>query len=139
MTLLSHYDLIWALRLPFDNNYWEKQLQYIGFQVAVELDHSWQMKLQLKMNVNRPADESPSYKESSEKRGHGTEHPCWRYFTRDRKSADCRMCGVHVAYACSGNLMRHLRSRHVAESVITQKEWEEIQKVNFGNVECCVL
>ncbi|VDN19679.1 unnamed protein product [Gongylonema pulchrum] len=95
------------------------------------------MKLQLKIHLSRTApapgavvdEPSASYKESTEKRGHGTEHPCWRYFTRDRKSADCRICGVHVAYACSGNLMRHLRSRHVAESVITQKEWEEIQKV----------
>uniref|UniRef100_A0A915PMR0 BED-type domain-containing protein n=1 Tax=Setaria digitata TaxID=48799 RepID=A0A915PMR0_9BILA len=96
-------------------------------QIAAELEQSWQMKLQLKSSVSRPADESS--KEGSERRGgHGTEHPCWRYFTRNRKSADCRMCGTHVAYACSGNLMRHLRSRHISESVITQKEWEEIQK-----------
>lgn len=88
------------------------------------------MKLQLKSSVNRPGDEPISSKEGSERRGgHGTEHPCWRYFTRNRKSADCRMCGTHVAYACSGNLMRHLRSRHISESVVTQKEWEEIQKV----------
>ncbi|OZC10949.1 hypothetical protein X798_02093 [Onchocerca flexuosa] len=98
-------------------------------QIAAEFEQSWQMKLQLKSSVNRPADEPLSSKESSERRGgHGTEHPCWRYFTRNRKSADCRMCGTHVAYACSGNLMRHLRSRHISESVITQKEWEEIQK-----------
>ncbi|MCP9264945.1 hypothetical protein DINM_020094 [Dirofilaria immitis] len=98
-------------------------------QIATEFEQSWQMKLQLKSSVNRPADEPLSSKEGSERRGgHGTEHPCWRYFTRNRKSADCRMCGTHVAYACSGNLMRHLRSRHISESVITQKEWEEIQK-----------
>lgn len=101
------------------------------------------MKLQLKSSVNRLADEPLSSKEGSERRGgHGTEHPCWRYFTRDRKSADCRMCGTHVAYACSGNLMRHLRSRHISESVVTQKEWEEIQKVcffAFSNVEVCKL
>ncbi|KAK6114443.1 BED zinc finger family protein [Brugia pahangi] len=98
-------------------------------QIAAEFEQTWQMKLQLKSSVNRPADEPLSSKEGSERRGgHGTEHPCWRYFTRNRKSADCRMCGAHVAYACSGNLMRHLRSRHISESVITQKEWEEIQK-----------
>lgn len=102
------------------------------FQIAAEFEQSWQMKLQLKSSVSRPADEPLSSKEGSERRGgHGTEHPCWRYFTRNRKSADCRMCGTHVAYACSGNLMRHLRSRHISESVITQKEWEEIQKVHF--------
>ncbi|CAG9540062.1 unnamed protein product [Cercopithifilaria johnstoni] len=98
-------------------------------QIAAEFEQSWQMRLQLKSSVNRPTDEPLSSKEGSERRGgHGTEHPCWRYFTRNRKSADCRMCGTHVAYACSGNLMRHLRSRHISESVITQKEWEEIQK-----------
>ncbi|VDK77016.1 unnamed protein product [Litomosoides sigmodontis] len=98
-------------------------------QIAAEFEQSWQMKLQLKSSVNRSNDEPLLSKESSERRGgHGTEHPCWRYFTRNRKSADCRMCGTHVAYACSGNLMRHLRSRHISESVITQKEWEEIQK-----------
>lgn len=101
-------------------------------QIAAEFEQSWQMKLQLKSSVNRSGDEPLLSKESSERRGgHGTEHPCWRYFTRNRKSADCRMCGTHVAYACSGNLMRHLRSRHISESVITQKEWEEIQKVCF--------
>ncbi|KAL3990816.1 BED zinc finger family protein [Acanthocheilonema viteae] len=98
-------------------------------QIAAEFEQSWQMKLQLKSSANRSVDEPLSSKEGSERRGgHGTEHPCWRYFTRNRKSADCRMCGTHVAYACSGNLMRHLRSRHISESVITQKEWEEIQK-----------
>ncbi|VDM99074.1 unnamed protein product [Thelazia callipaeda] len=98
-------------------------------QIAAELEQSWQLKSQLKMPVNRSADDPLPAKESSERRsGHGTEHPCWRYFTRNRKSADCRLCGTHVAYACSGNLMRHLRSRHVSESVITQREWEEIQK-----------
>ncbi|EJW85397.1 hypothetical protein WUBG_03692 [Wuchereria bancrofti] len=98
-------------------------------QIAAEFEQAWQMKLQLKSSVNRSADEPLLSKEGSERRGgHGTEHPCWRYFTRNRKSADCRMCGTHVAYACSGNLMRHLRSRHISESVVTQKEWEEIQK-----------
>lgn len=66
------------------------------------------------------------------RRGRAAEHPSWRYFCRiNRKSSNCKLCGVHVAYACSGNLMKHLKSRHLAEFAITQREWEEILKVIF--------
>nr|CDP91989.1 Bm8781, isoform a [Brugia malayi] len=86
-------------------------------QIAAEFEQTWEIKLQLESSVNRAADEPLSSKEGSERGGHGTEHPCWLF-----QSADCRMFGVCVAYACSGNLMRHLRSRCIPESVITQKE-----------------
>ncbi|VDK77017.1 unnamed protein product [Litomosoides sigmodontis] len=99
-------------------------------QIAVELDQSWQMKLQLKADFNRISSESSLFHRNMwKRRGRAAEHPSWRYFCRiNRKSSNCKLCGVHVAYACSGNLMKHLKSRHLAEFAITQREWEEILK-----------
>ncbi|VBB28311.1 unnamed protein product [Acanthocheilonema viteae] len=99
-------------------------------QIAVELDQSWQMKLQLKADFNRISSETSLFHRSMwKRRGRAAEHPSWRYFCRiNRKSSNCKLCGVHVAYACSGNLMKHLKSRHLAEFAITQREWEEILK-----------
>uniref|UniRef100_A0A915PRI1 BED-type domain-containing protein n=1 Tax=Setaria digitata TaxID=48799 RepID=A0A915PRI1_9BILA len=114
-------------------------------QIAVELDQSWQMKLQLKADFNRLSSETSLFRKSHivsleeknqtsdrsmwKRRGRAAEHPSWRYFCRiNRKSSNCKLCGVHVAYACSGNLMKHLKSRHLAEFAITQREWEEILK-----------
>ncbi|VDN35816.1 unnamed protein product [Gongylonema pulchrum] len=106
------------------------------YQVAVELDQSWQVKLQLKANFNRisskPSSSSPSLIHFNmwKKRGRAAEHPSWRYFCRiNRRSSNCRLCGAHVAYACSGNLMKHLKSRHIAEFTITEREWREILKL----------
>ncbi|OZC10950.1 hypothetical protein X798_02094 [Onchocerca flexuosa] len=99
-------------------------------QIAVELDQSWQMKLQLKADFNRISTETSLFHRNIwKRRGRAAEHPSWRYFCRiNRKSSNCKLCGVHVAYACSGNLMKHLKSRHLAEFAITQREWEEILK-----------
>ncbi|EFO19633.2 hypothetical protein LOAG_08862 [Loa loa] len=99
-------------------------------QIAVELDQSWQMKLQLKADFNRISSETSLFHRSMwKRRGRAAEHPSWRYFCRiNRKSSNCKLCGVHVAYACSGNLMKHLKSRHLAEFAITQREWDEILK-----------
>lgn len=36
---------------------------------------------------------------------------------------------MRVAHACSGNLMKHLKSRHVREFVLTQAEWDKMQEV----------
>ncbi|KAK6114441.1 BED zinc finger family protein [Brugia pahangi] len=99
-------------------------------QIAVELDQSWQMKLQLKADFNRISTETSLFHRNMwKRRGRSAEHPSWRYFCRiNRKSSNCKLCGVHVAYACSGNLMKHLKSRHLAEFAITQREWKEILK-----------
>uniref|UniRef100_A0A183ENT3 BED-type domain-containing protein n=1 Tax=Gongylonema pulchrum TaxID=637853 RepID=A0A183ENT3_9BILA len=113
------------------------------YQVAVELDQSWQVKLQLKANFNRisskPSSSSPSLIHFNmwKKRGRAAEHPSWRYFCRiNRRSSNCRLCGAHVAYACSGNLMKHLKSRHIAEFTITEREWREILKVSSWQLFC---
>ncbi|VDM50421.1 unnamed protein product [Toxocara canis] len=94
--------------------------------IAEELERIWQSKLQLRADVNKFSEDSFRL-DYTKKRGRTTEHPSWFHFDRvDKKGANCKLCGVRVAYACSGNLMKHLKSRHVPEFVVAQKEWDDI-------------
>ncbi|MFH4977287.1 hypothetical protein AB6A40_003996 [Gnathostoma spinigerum] len=103
-----------------------QHLRNLHPMVAKELENKWQVKMQLRSELRAVGDDT-FRSEPFRKRGRTAEHPSWLYFSRiDKKSANCTMCGVHVAYACSGNLMKHLKSKHVTEFVVAQKEWNEI-------------
>uniref|UniRef100_A0A0M3IUZ7 BED-type domain-containing protein n=1 Tax=Ascaris lumbricoides TaxID=6252 RepID=A0A0M3IUZ7_ASCLU len=116
-----------------------QHLKSCNQQIADELERVWQSKLQLRADLNRFSEDSFHF-DRGKRRGRTTEHPSWFHFNRiDKKGANCKLCGVRVAYACSGNLMKHLKSRHVPEFVIAQKEWDEILLSRNSFIYCVFL